>query len=825
MDKKSFLKIAMILFVISLFFYFNFSIFVFFQSEKNAEEKFSLEKVIKGDNFFGRKKEVYINNFVKPSMLYIEYKELSKQSKRKTKAGLGVVFIILSFIVLHFLSIKKNIWKNIEHGSAEWGDFLERIKNKLNIKAVVRYRYNALKLKEKELKESLKRAKREKLIGEVEKISKRIKEVKIEIKLKEKEYKILKKKRLEEINQNTFNAIKKEKENILKKEKMTEKEIIELIEKYEKEVKKEIEKQILKQDKEKNEKNIEIQLRKEILKKEITMPKQKKFFIPHQESPNYFDFYYKNYNKMLYKKRLPSLEEIEFEKNIMLSETEFLPVDDRAIFRNLNILVVGGSGAGKSRYFVKPNILAATMNMVVTDPKGELYEDTNSQLKKLGYNIKVLNLKEFEKSNKYNPFKYIRNDSDVPVIVETLLNKGKNNKADFWENSAKQIFIGMVYYYYYEYKKTLEKDENAKLPTMYDLINNISDLGYDREDENAKKSEFYERIERLLESSEEHPAKIYFKDYMKGSEKTNSGIRQTLTTNLSYLTAPNIKSIMQEDTFDLDNVSEKSIIYVIISDSNSAYNALASLFFSQLFQVLYYNADKLAGKRLPIPVQFYLDEFANIGQINSFSEILATCRGRRIGIAPIIQSLAQLEHLYEKNSSTIIGNCDTLLYLGGNDYETMEKISKMIGNATVDTERQGKSKSFGQQKSHSLSDNVNAVGRALMTPDELKRLKDTQCIIMIRGFKPFLSEKLNVDKFYDKLYIELSIRKEFEKEFKKINENDKKINLEKEEESILENDKKLVEEEIETEEKIDETEKIERTAEEETLKEYDYDFL
>lgn len=577
---------------------------------------------------------------------------------------------------------------------------------------------------------------------------------------------------------------------------------------------------------------------KDKIQKQIERPFSEELSIS-LKGKNYMNYYYKNYNN----KNLPPLDEIEFVRNIILSNTEFLPVNDRAIFRTLNIMVVGGSGAGKSRYFVKPNILLGSMNMVVTDPKGELYEDTHETLRKQGYKIKVLNLKEFEKSTRYNPFKYIRTETDVPVIVETLLNKGKDAKLDFWESSAKELFTGLVYYYYEDYKARRKINPNCKLPTIYELLNNISELMYD--EERDEKSEFYKTIENL---PEEHPAKIYFKEYLKGSEKTNSGIRKTLTTNLSYLAAPNIKKLTLEDDFDLDAVDEKSIIYVIMSDSNKAYNSLASLFFSQLFQVLYYNADKRSDKRLPIPCQFFLDEFANIGQINNFSEILATCRGRRIGIAIIVQALAQLEHLYEKNSSTIIGNCDTFLYLGGNDLETMEKLSKAIGKTTVDTERTGRSRTYGSRGSNSKSDNVNAVGRELISVDELSRLEDTKCIIRIRGFKPFKSDKLDIDKFYNDLAVMQRVTKEFltekklreVKRIKKIKTEDKndfnkkniqtedknelevennnlyEVSLERENQ-ILEEESKLIEKELIEEKEEIISEEIEKQMDEEKI--------
>lgn len=511
---------------------------------------------------------------------------------------------------------------------------------------------------------------------------------------------------------------------------------------------------------------------------------------------NFMDYYFKKLNKRISKfnksnkknkneifENLPRYEELSYYKNIILSETEFLPVDDRAIFRNLNILVVGGSGAGKSRYFVKPNILAASMSMVLTDPKGELYQDTHEKLEKVGYKTYRLDLNNLNESTKYNPFKYIRRPSDIQILVETLIKNTNEagSKGDFWEKSEKALFMALAHYHYEKYKEKIreaakkhliEKNEKVtneniekiieevikplntiKLPTLVDVLMSATNM---REGEEGKQDDS-EIVSELKKLDVSHPAKVFFDTYNLGEDKVKSSIKISLAVRLAFIGDQSLQNLVSDDEFNLDNVSEKKAIYVIMSDSNSAFNSLAGLFFSQLFQVLYFNADKRKDKRLPIPYQFYLDEFANIGQINSFSEILATCRGRRIGIVPIIQAIAQLEKLYEKNASTIIGNCDTLLYLGGNDMETAEKISKIIGNLTVDTERQAQSQSFGASRSTSKNDNVNAVSRALITPDELKRMKDEECLLMIRGFKPFKSKKLDVDKYYKKLEVEARV--------------------------------------------------------------------
>ncbi len=711
-----------------IIFYISFTIVTFFQYEINEGNKIKISEIISGkfnpSEFFGR-----YPKFLNPNFSVRKFIKFEGKADRNTKMVLGIAGFIIALFLLKMFSKVKNDWKGIEHGSAEWGNSRDRIKYKLNNEVDFSYIITPISMKIEQFKTEKVDAKKEKL------------------KSKEKEIKI----KISEMK-NRCSEIKKQ----MKNPNLTKEQKIEL-------------------------------------KKKIKRPLIERVLI-RMTKANFYKFYYKHYHGIL-GKYLPRIDEINFTRNIILSETEYLPVDDRAIFRNLNILVVGGSGAGKSRYFVKPNILGASMNMVLTDPKGELYQDTHKELEALGYKTYRLNLNDLGNSDCYNPFKYIRKPSDIAILVETLIKNTNEagNKGDFWEKSEKALFMTIAHYHFESYKNNLRKEalkryeelklnlslkdkedkileieeelkrnNEVRLPTLVDILNSVTQL---TEDEEGKK-EPSKIIKELNMLKEGHPAKIFFDTYNLGEDKVKSSIKISLAVRLAFVGDQSLQKLVSEDNFNLDEVNVKKAIYVIISDSNSAFNSLAGLFFSQLFQVLYYNADRVPSKRLPIPYQFYLDEFANIGQINSFSEILATCRGRRIGIVPIIQSMAQLEKLYEKNAPTIIGNCDTLLYLGGNDSETAEKISKMIGNVTVNAERQGKSQSFGSQKSMSTSDNISAVGRALITLDELKRLKDTDSIVLIRGFKPFMSQKLNVDKFYDGLQEEIFIRKNIAKELK-----------------------------------------------------------
>lgn len=796
-DKASKDKLYSLIIMAIIVLYFLFCTTVFLVAE-TKDVTINLQTITNNEVNLEEIFEKYPDYLINPLKAYKVYSEFDEVDSSKSKKIFAFFVLILVIVSVHLLSKKNNKWKNIEHGSASWATYFDRKKYKLDYKFEFSYKIKPLMQKLIEIKKDI-------FIANIMyKKQKDLRNEKVKI-LKEKEKKV--KEEIQEMKQKIKNLKQNRHHNINEKIKV-----------------KSINKKITEEDIANINKDYSLEI--ELLKKQIDRPYLEKILIE-KLGKDYSKFYFSNIKYAENSKFLPNYNEIEFTRNIILSDTEFLPIDDRAIFRNLNILVVGGSGAGKSRNFVKPNILAASLNMVLTDPKGELYQDTHEYLEQAGYKTYQLNLNELEKSTKYNPFKYIRKDSDINIMVDTIIRNTneKGNTGDFWEKSEKALFMALAHYLYQEYKEKIGNNLEAKLPTLRNILTLVTELR-DLSDVEKTRTDFqflkyeelpneykiiseklnykyrykdeiertkiikefilsdtkeWEVIEKNIETCkyeirkvpvpiiaklkviseflQRHPAKVFFDTYNLGEEKVKSSIKISLAVRLAFIGDEALSNLVSDDEFDLDNVEEKRAIFVIISDSNSAFNSLAGLFFSQLFQVLYFNADKRPNKRLPLHYQFYLDEFANIGQINGFSEILATCRGRRIGIVPIVQALSQLEKLYEKNAPTIQGNCDTLLYLGGNDVETMEKISKMIGNTTVDAERQSQGRTFGNSASSSRNDNINATGRPLITPDEIKKLPDSKSIIMIRGFKPFLSNKLNVDEYYKELEIMKYVRK------------------------------------------------------------------
>lgn len=416
--------------------------------------------------------------------------------------------------------------------------------------------------------------------------------------------------------------------------------------------------------------------------------------------------------------------------NIILSNTEFLPSNDRKIYRNLNQLIIGGSGAGKTRTYVKPNIAQANMNYIITDPKGELYQTTAPALEKEGYKTYVLNLVNPMLSFKFNPFKYIKSSQGLIILVESIIKNttGNGEKEDFWVKTERALLTATMLYMYEI------KGNNATLYDVYNLIINATNY------KEAAGEALIDKFNQIIKA--DHMAMNYFKNFSTAIEKMRAQFLTSLGLRLAFLGDPNLINLTSCDEFEFEKVDEKRAIFVILNESTSAYSVISSLFFTQCVQTLYYIADNVYdcnGKRLPIHHQFILDEFANIGLIPEFEKLISTMRSRRIGAAIILQNIGQLIGLYKEQYQTIIGNCDTKISLGSSDPETTKFISELLGVGTIIT------KEYSYTK-HGKTISYRPIERKLKTPDEIASMKDSDCIVMIRGFKPFLSKKYSIKK-------------------------------------------------------------------------------
>ncbi len=412
-------------------------------------------------------------------------------------------------------------------------------------------------------------------------------------------------------------------------------------------------------------------------------------------------------------------------KGIILAEKNYLPVDK---IGNVNVLIVGGSGSGKSSTYSIPNAHQMLGSYVFTDPKGELYDKTAGYLKKHGYNIKVLNLVNPQNSDGYNPLLHITSDIDVDVIAHTIVKgqEGEGKASDpFWDDSAETLLKALIYYLL-----TTRDPEEQNLASCAELVRAANS--------NNGSSLLTELMHELPENSQ---ARTNYKSIEIATDKTFSSILSTLQSKLSKFDSRDIAEVTSTDTINFEEIANnKTALYVISSDTHTAYNFLLTIFFSQLIQQLYNIADETPDGKLPVPLYFILDEFANIGQIPDFDKKISTSRSRRISFSVILQNLDQLEAIYEKSYETIIGNCDTHVFLGSNSFKTAEYFSKQLGEKTISRD----SKSVSRDKDHHKSGYSNSdqiMGRALMTPDELRRMDNNECIIFEKGLKPIRAEK------------------------------------------------------------------------------------
>lgn len=425
-------------------------------------------------------------------------------------------------------------------------------------------------------------------------------------------------------------------------------------------------------------------------------------------------------------------------ENKILTQNVAIGLDGRRHRRNLNILVCGGSGAGKTRFFAKPNIMNANTSFVCLDPKGELLRDTGNLLREKGYDIKVIDLINMEKSHCYNPFVYIRNDNDVQRLVTNLFKnttpKGSQSQDPFWDQAAQMLLLALVFYLHYE-----APEDEQNFPMVMEMIRS----GEVMEDNDEYRSPLDELFDRLEMREPDHIALKYYRNYRSGSGKTLKSIQITLVSRLEKFNLDSLASMTQADEMELWSLGEKkTAIFAVIPDNDSSFNFIVGLLYTQLFQQLYYQADVVHGGRLPIHVHFVMDEFANVALPDEFDKLLATMRSREISVSIIIQNLAQLKTLFEKQWESIVGNCDEFIYLGGNEQSTHEYVSKLLGKETIDTNTYGQSKG----RNGSYSTNWQIAGRELLMPEEVRMLDNRYSLVFIRGERPVRDFKYDILK-------------------------------------------------------------------------------
>lgn len=428
--------------------------------------------------------------------------------------------------------------------------------------------------------------------------------------------------------------------------------------------------------------------------------------------------------------------EPEKTQNKILTQNVAIGFDGRKHRRNLNTLVIGGTGAGKTRFFAKPNIMNTNTSFVVLDPKGELLASTGNLLEQHGYDIRVLDLVNPERSHCYNPFVYLRNDNDIQRLVTNLFKnttpKGSQTQDPFWDQAATMLLLALIFYLHYE-----APPEEQNFPMVMEMIR----AGEVKEDDESFRSTLDILFERLEMRNPEHIALKYYRSYHSGSGKTLKSIQITLISRLEKFNLESLASITRNDEMELWSLGEKkTAIFAVIPDNDSSFNFLVGMLYTQLFQQLYYQADIVHGGRLPVHVHFCMDEFANVALPDEFDKLISTMRSREISVSIIIQNLAQLKALFEKQWESIVGNCDEFLYLGGNEQSTHEYVSKLLGKETIDTNTYGRSRG----RNGSYSTNWQITGRELMTPDEVRMLDNRYALLFIRGENPIEDLKYDI---------------------------------------------------------------------------------
>ena len=439
-----------------------------------------------------------------------------------------------------------------------------------------------------------------------------------------------------------------------------------------------------------------------------------------------------------------------FENNVLLTQTERLMMSGRPkqpkYARNKNILVIGGSGSGKTRFFVKPNLMQMHSSYVVTDPKGTVLVECGKMLKRGGYAIKVLNTINFAKSMHYNPFSYIRSEKDILKLVNTIIvntkGEGQQSGEDFWVKAEKLYYTALIAYIWYE-----APEEEQNFAMLIDMI----DASEAREDDENFKNAVDLLFEELEAEKPNHFAVRQYKKYKLAAGKTAKSILISCGARLAPFDIKELRDLMEYDELELDTIGEKkTALFVIISDTDATFNFVVSIMYSQLFNLLCDKADDVYNGRLPVHVRMLLDEFANIGQIPQFEKLIATIRSREISASIILQSKSQLKAIYKDNADTIEGNCDTTLFLGGKEKTTLKELADVLGKETIDlyntSDTRGTSQSYGL--------NYQKTGKELMSQDEIAVMDGGKCIMQLRGVRPFFSDKFDITKH--RRYKELS---------------------------------------------------------------------
>ena len=441
-----------------------------------------------------------------------------------------------------------------------------------------------------------------------------------------------------------------------------------------------------------------------------------------------------------------------FENNVILTQTERLMMNSRPkdpkYARNKNVLIIGGSGSGKTRFYVKPNLMQMTPNVsyVVTDPKGTILIETGKMLVDGGYKIKVLNTINFNKSMHYNPFHYIRNERDILKLVNTIIanTKGEGDKSgeDFWVKAERLYYCALIGFIWYE-----APPEEQNFSTLLEFIN----ASEAREDDEEFKNGVDLLFEELEAEEPNHFAVRQYKKYKLAAGKTAKSILISCGARLAPFDIQELRELMSYDEMELDMLGDQqTAMFVIISDTDDTFNFVVAIMYTQLFNLLCDKADDEHGGRLPYHVRLLLDEFANIGQIPKFDKLIATIRSREISASIILQSQSQLKSIYKDAAETIIGNCDTTLFLGGKESSTLKEISETLGKETIDLFNTSDTR--GQSRSYGL--NYQKTGKELMSKDELAVMDGGKCILQLRGVRPFLSRKFDITQH--KRYKELS---------------------------------------------------------------------
>ena len=432
----------------------------------------------------------------------------------------------------------------------------------------------------------------------------------------------------------------------------------------------------------------------------------------------------------------------KFGNNVLLTQTERLTMNNRPknpkYARNKNVLVIGGSGSGKTRFFVKPNLMQMHSSYVVTDPKGTLVLECGKMLERNGYEIKILNTINFKKSMRYNPFAYLKSEKDILKLVQTIIanTKGEGEKSteDFWVKAEKLYYTALIGYIWYEAPK-----EEQNFTTLLAMID-ASEVR--EEDENFKNAVDY-MFEALEKEKPNHFAVKQYKKYKLAAGKTAKSILISCGARLAPFDIRELRELMSEDELELDKIGDrKTALFVIISDTDDTFNFVVSIMYSQLFNLLCDKADDEYGGRLPVHVRCLLDEFANIGLIPKFEKLIATIRSREISACIILQAQSQLKSIYKDNADTIVGNCDSTLFLGGKERTTLKELSESLGKETIDLYNTSETRS--NQKSFGL--NYQKTGKELMSQDEITVMDGGKCIYQLRGVRPFLSYKFDITK-------------------------------------------------------------------------------